>query len=239
MSRRIVVVSAGLGVPSTTQLLADRLSGALVSRIGARGEAAVVEVVELRDLAVPLATSLVTGGVPAAPVEAARAAVARADGLIAATPVFGASYAGLFKLFVDALDPEALVGTPVLIAATAGTPRHSLVLDHALRPLFAHLRAVVVPTGVFAATDDFGGGPQAAPDDEPLAARIERAAGELAELIVGGRPAVAGFLPPGGPPAAHADETGFAALLRRHGGDPAGASGDPAPGPGDLVPPAR
>ena len=91
------------------------------------------------------------------------------------TPVFAASYSGLFKTFFDVLEPEVLDGKPVLVAATAGTPRHSLVLEHALRPLFSYLHAVVVPTGVFAATDDFG--------HPGLEARIERAAGELAALV--------------------------------------------------------
>ena len=79
-----------------------------------------------------------------------------ADALIAVTPIFTASYSGLFKTFFDVLDKDALAGKPMLIAATAGTPRHSLALEHALRPLFAYLRAVVVPTAVFAATEDFG-----------------------------------------------------------------------------------
>ena len=92
------------------------------------------------------------------------------------TPVFNASYSGLFKMFFDALDPDALTGTPVLIAATAGTARHSLVLDHAMRPLFAYLRAVVVPTGVFAATEDFG--------SPGLSDRITRAAAELAAAVL-------------------------------------------------------
>ena len=83
-------------------------------------------------------------------------AVAAADGLIVVSPIFSASYSGLFKSFFDVLDPAALDGKPVLIAATGGTERHSLVLDHALRPLFSYLHAVVVPTGVFAATSDWG-----------------------------------------------------------------------------------
>ncbi len=98
-----------------------------------------------------------------------------ADGLIAVTPVFSASYSGLFKTFFDVLEEGTLDGTPVLVAATAGTARHSLVLEHALRPLFTYLHAVVVPTGVFAATDDFG--------DGGLDRRIQRAAGELAALM--------------------------------------------------------
>ena len=93
------------------------------------------------------------------------------------TPIFTASYSGLFKSFFDVIEPEALAGKPVLIAATGGSARHSLVLEHALRPLFAYLRAVVVPTAVYAASEDWGA--------EGLDGRIERAAGELAGLMTG------------------------------------------------------
>ncbi len=114
-------------------------------------------------------------GFPGAELASAIEAVRDADGLVVVTPVFSASYSGLFKSFFDVLEPGTLDGTPVLVAATAGTARHSLVLDHALRPLFAYLHAVVVPTGVFAATGDFG--------SEGLEVRIDRAAGELAVLV--------------------------------------------------------
>lgn len=168
---RLVVVSAGLGAPSSTRLLADRLASA----VGQHADADVV-VVELRDLAVEIAQSLTTG-FPGPALGAAVDAVSGADALIAVTPVFSASYSGLFKSFFDAVsgfDKDALVGTPVLIAATGGTARHSLVLDHALRPLFAYLRAVVVPTGVYAASEDWGA--------QGLAERIERAGAELARI---------------------------------------------------------
>jgi len=92
--------------------------------------------------------------------------------------VFNASYSGLFKLFFDVVERDALAGMPVLVAATGGTPRHSLVVDHAMRPLFAYLGAATVPTGVFAAAEDWGQG--ATPADAALAERIDRAAGELA-----------------------------------------------------------
>jgi FMN reductase len=121
-----------------------------------------------------------TNGFPGRSLAAAFDAVAAADGLIAVTPVFSASYSGLFKSFFDALsvtDENALAGKPVLIGATGGTARHSLVLDHALRPLFAYLKAVVVPTGVYAASEDWGA--------EGLDGRIERAAAELATLAGG------------------------------------------------------
>ncbi|MFJ8541165.1 CE1759 family FMN reductase [Streptomyces sp. NPDC093586] len=171
---RLVVVSAGLSVPSSTRLLADRLAAATAAQAPAE-----VRVVELRDLAVEIAHTF-TNGFPGRELSAAFDAVRAADGLIVVTPVFSASYSGLFKSFFDALgatEQDALAGKPVLIAATGGTARHSLVLDHALRPLFAHLKAVVVPTGVYAASEDWGA--------EGLDGRIERAAGELAALMGG------------------------------------------------------
>jgi FMN reductase len=179
MSRRIVVVTAGLGTPSSTRLLSDRLAEAAVRALGAAGEDAEVTVVELRALAHALADNLLTG-FPSGDLAEAVEAVRRADGLVAVTPVFSASYSGLFKTFFDVLEPETLAGTPVLLGATAGTPRHSLVLEHAMRPLFSYLRAVVVPTAVFAASEDFG--------SAGLADRVERAAAELASLVAG-RPA--------------------------------------------------
>jgi FMN reductase len=171
MTRRIVVVSAGLSDPSSTSLLAKLIADATTDALTEPSE---VEVVELRPFAHALADQLLTG-FATGDLAAAEEAVAQADGVIAVTPVFSASYSGLFKTFFDVLEPGALEGTPVLVAATAGTARHSLVLEHALRPLFAYLHAVVVPTGVFAASEDFG-----APS---LTTRVERAAGELATLV--------------------------------------------------------
>ncbi|MER5340646.1 FMN reductase [Streptomyces mirabilis] len=168
---KLVVVSAGLSVPSSTRLLADRLAAAT-----GRYTSVDVQVVELRDLAVEIAHNF-TSGFPGRALSAALEAVTEADGLIVVTPVFSASYSGLFKSFFDVLDQDALTGKPVLIAATGGSARHSLVLEHALRPLFAYLRAVVVPTAVYAASEDWGA--------EGLAERIDRAAGELGRLMEG------------------------------------------------------
>ncbi|MFD7136227.1 FMN reductase [Streptomyces sp. NPDC059894] len=173
---KLVVVSAGLSVPSSTRLLADRLAAATAERVSAAGAEPQVRVVELRDLAVEIAHNF-TNGFPGRALAAALDAVADADGLIVVTPVFSASYSGLFKSFFDVMEKDALAGKPVLVAATGGTARHSLVLEHALRPLFAYLRAVVVPTGVYAASEDWGA--------EGLPERIERAAGELAALMSG------------------------------------------------------
>jgi FMN reductase len=184
--RRLVAVTAGLSRPSSTRLLADRLADA-TARLTREGEPGVqvdVRVIELRELANEIAQNMVTG-FPGPALRDAVDAVTSADGLIAVTPVFTGSYSGLFKSFFDVIDKDALAGTPVLIAATGGTARHSLVLEHAMRPLFSYLRAVVVPTAVYAASEDWG-----AAGDDTLAGRVERAAAELAVLL-GSRPAAA------------------------------------------------
>ncbi|MEC4574277.1 CE1759 family FMN reductase [Streptomyces virginiae] len=165
---RIVVVSAGLSSPSSTRLLADRLTAATLEHVAAE-----TEVIELRELATEIAQHFVTG-FPPARLAAALDAVAAADGLIAVTPVFAGSYSGLFKSFFDLIDKDSLTGKPVLLGATGGTARHSLVTEHALRPLFTYLRALVLPTAVYAASEDWG--------EEGLAQRIARAGGELARF---------------------------------------------------------
>ena len=177
---KLVAVSAGLSTPSSTRLLADRLAESARSELADRGRDAQVEVIELREIAVAIANNLVTG-FPSPPLAAAIGAVTGAHGLIAVTPVFTASYSGLFKSFFDLIDPQALTGKPVLVAATGGTARHSLVLEHALLPLFAYLRATVVATAVYAASEDWGSGGDEY--TEGLPARIRRAAGELAALM--------------------------------------------------------
>lgn len=179
MSRRtIAVVSAGLSEPSSTRLLADQLAEATRAELARAGIDPAVRVIELRALAHDVVNNLLTG-FPAAPLRAAIETVTGADGLIAVTPTFSASYSGLFKSFFDVLDAEALVDKPVLIAATGGTARHSLALEHAMRPMFAYLRAFVVPTAVFAATEDWAGGSA----DAALRARIRRAGAQLADLV--------------------------------------------------------
>lgn len=167
----IAVVTAGLSRPSSTRLLADRLAEAVLGPLpGAR-----VEFVELRDLAHDITDNLLTG-FPSPALAEAIATVVEADGLIAVTPIFSASFSGLFKSFFDVIEMQALTGKPVLIAATGGSERHSLALEHALRPLFSYLRTVVVPTAVYAASSDWG-------SSAALSGRIERAAGELAALV--------------------------------------------------------
>jgi FMN reductase len=179
-TRRLVVVSAGLSQPSSTRLLADRLAAATATALEQGGVTPQVQTVELRDHAHAVVNNLLAG-FPSPELAAAVDAVVGADGLVAVSPIFNASYSGLFKSFFDVVDADALTGKPVLIAATAGTSRHSLALDHALRPLFGYLHAVVAPTGVFAASEDWG---SETGEGAALAARIDRAGAELATLML-------------------------------------------------------
>jgi len=181
---RIAVVTAGLREPSSTRLLADRLGEAALAGLTARGEKAELEVVDLRTMAGAITNALITG-VQTTELSAATSAVVSADAVIAVSPIFSGSYSGLFKMFFDLLGDGSLAGTPVLLGATAGTPRHSLAVDHAMRPLFAYLRAIVAPTAVFAATDDFGQAGRARSDDvAPLGERVQRAGRELVDLLL-------------------------------------------------------
>lgn len=177
--RKIVVVSGGLGNPSSSRMLADQLAAATAAKLGAQGLAADVRVIELRDLAVDIANNFVTGYAAPKLAEAIDAVV-QADGLIAVSPVFTSSFSGLWKSFFDVVDNKALDGLPVLMGATGGSARHSLVLEYSMRLMFNYLRARVTPTAVFAAPEDWGG---AGGIGGQLDSRVNRAAGELAGML--------------------------------------------------------
>lgn len=187
MTRRVVVVSGGLSQPSSTRLLGDLLATATVDALLQGGVEAEVQVVDLRELAHDLTNTLLAG-FPTGAVRGALDSLAGADAVVAVTPVYQGSYSGLFKTFFDVVDRDVLRGTPVVLAATGGTARHSLVLEYALRPLFAHLGAATVGTAVFAASEDWG---SAGGAEQGLTGRIERAGAELAALAgarAGSRP---------------------------------------------------
>lgn len=210
-TRALLVVTAGLSQPSSTRLLADRLSAAVEGHLREAGIEPVIEVLEARAYAQDLVNHLLTG-FPSPRLRAAIERVIAADGLICVSPIFNASYSGLFKLFWDVLERDSLAGAPVAIAATGGTARHSLALEHALRPLFAYLDAAVIPTAVYAAAEDWGSAGSAMDGD--LVDRIERAGAELAAAI--------GVRRPSAPADHNDDQTPFEEMLRsvRAGGDP-------------------
>lgn len=177
--RSLVVITAGLSTPSSTRQVADKIAASVQAAVTTRGEALDIQVVELSELINDLAQVMSTG-MGTSRLDEVKRQLSAADGLVTVTPIFKASYSGLFKMFFDALDTDAINGMPTIIAATAGTARHSLALDFAVRPLLVYLRADVVPTALFAATEDFGGEEGASFGD-----RANRAASELADRMLG------------------------------------------------------
>ena len=180
-----MAVSAGLQVPSSTRLLADRLVAATERHLRDAGIEPLTTVIELRDHAQDLSNNLLSG-FPSPTLQVAIDQVTDADGLIVASPIFNASYSGLFKTFFDVIEHDSLDGRPVLLAATGGTARHSLALEHAVRPLFTYLGADTVRTAVYAASEDWGRSGVSA--DGSLVQRIDRAARELAGAMAAREP---------------------------------------------------
>src|ERR1700744_4315632 len=178
----LVVVSGGTSDPSSTRLLADRAAQRVATLAGERGGAVRTRVIDLRELATDISTAL-TSQLITSRLQQAVDALAAADGIIAAAPVYKAGPSGLFASFFQVLDNDLLIGKPVLLAATAGTGRHALVVDDQMRPLFAYLRALPVPTSLFAAPEDWG---DSTADQGALATRIDRAAFELVLLMESG-----------------------------------------------------
>jgi FMN reductase len=143
-----------------------------------------VQLVELAPIARSLGQALTREEVEPR-IEQALQRIEAADLLIAAAPVYRGSYPGLFKHLVDFIGLEALVDVPVLLAATGGSERHALVIDHQLRPLFSFLQAHTLPIGVYATQADFSGDQVSS---AALQARIvlaaERAAAHLSPAAV-------------------------------------------------------
>ena len=173
----LVVVSAGTSDPSATRLLADRAAERAVARAAQHGSTVTVSVIELREMAADISTAL-TSQLVTPKLRQAVTVLGEADGIIAAAPVYKAGPSGLFTSFFGVLDNDLLIAKPVVLAATAGTARHALVADEAMRPMFAYLRTLTAPTSLFAAPEDWG--------DPDLATRIDRAALELVLLMESG-----------------------------------------------------
>jgi FMN reductase len=174
---RLAVVSAGASDPSSTRLLADRAADRVAALADRRGHKVTVSTIDLREIAADVTNALVSQ-LTSPRLQQAITALAEADGVIAAAPVYKAAPSGLFTSFLHALDNDLLIGKPVILAATAGTARHSLVTDDQMRPMFAYLRAMTVPTSLFAAPEDWS--------DPALNQRIDRAASELVLLMESG-----------------------------------------------------
>ncbi|WP_022900782.1 CE1759 family FMN reductase [Humibacter albus] len=174
---RLAVVNAGISDPSSTKLLADRVAQAVSDLATRRGHRVQVRTIDLREL-LPELSGALASGLLGPKFTAAVDALREADGVIASTPVYKAGPSGLFDSFFQVLDNDLLIAKPIALAATAGTARHALVVDEQMRSLFAYLRALSVPTSVFASTEDW--------QDKSLGSRIDRAAFELLLLMESG-----------------------------------------------------
>ncbi len=174
---KLAVVSAGTSDPSSTRLLAGRAADRAAALLSGNGRTVATDVVELREISADITAALVTQLVKPG-LRQAMTILGEADGIIASTPVYKAGPSGLFTSFIDVLDNDLLIAKPVVLAATAGTARHALVVDDQMRAMFAYLRALTVPTSLFAAPQDWG--------DPALTERIDRAAFELALLMESG-----------------------------------------------------
>jgi FMN reductase len=174
---RLAVVSAGTSDPSSTRLLADRAADRVAALADRRGHQVTISVIDLREISGDISNALVSQLITPR-LQQAITALGEADGVIAAAPVYKAGPSGLFTSFFHVLDNDLLIGKPVVLAATAGTARHALVTDDQMRPMFAYLRALTVPTSLFAAPEDWS--------DPALNQRIDRAASELVLLMESG-----------------------------------------------------
>ncbi len=174
---KVAVVSAGTGDPSSTRLLAGRTAERVTALAARHGHTVTVSVIELREIAADISSALVSQLVTPK-LQKAITVLGEADGIIASTPVYKAGPSGLFGEFFHVLDNDLLIAKPVVLAATAGTARHALVADDQMRPMFAYLRTLTVPTSLFAAPEDWS--------DPGLNKRIDRAALELVLLMESG-----------------------------------------------------
>lgn len=174
---KLVVISAGTSDPSSTRLLADRIADRTCELAACHGHTVTSSVIELRELAADISSALVSQLITPK-LRTAVTALGEADGIIASTPVYKAGPSGLFSSFFHILDDDLIIARPVVLAATAGTARHALVADDQMRSMFAYLRALTIPTALFAAPEDWG--------DPALNKRIDRAAVELVLLMESG-----------------------------------------------------
>ncbi|WP_286897241.1 FMN reductase [Achromobacter sp. UBA2119] len=146
---RLVAVSGGMQRPSRTTALAEELLTLIANEIPCEPR-----LVEMGRIAPQLAGATWRSNLPDS-VERELTAVEQADVLVVVTPVYRGSYTGLFKHFFDFIHQDALIDKPVLLAATGGSQRHALIIDHQLRPLFSFFQARTLPLGIYATDEDF------------------------------------------------------------------------------------
>ncbi|MCK2056024.1 MULTISPECIES: FMN reductase [unclassified Methylobacterium] len=171
---RIVGFTANLQRPSKTRALAEALAEAVGAQVRAD-----IRLFDMVDAGTGLGAAWSRDLLPL-PARRIVEAIEGADALIVGSPVYKGAYTGLFKHLFDFVDPAALVGKPVILSATGGGPRHALVVEHSLRPLFGFFSAHTIPSAVYGSDADFREGVLV---DDGVKARIGDAANQLAELL--------------------------------------------------------
>ena len=171
---RIVGFTANLQRPSKTRALAESLAEAVGAHLRAD-----IRLFDMLDAGTGLGAAWSRDLLPL-PARRIVEAIEGADALIVGSPVYKGAYTGLFKHLFDFVDPAALVGKPVILSAAGGGPRHALVVEHSLRPLFGFFSAHTIPSAVYGSDADFRDG---ALVDPGVKARIQDAAGQLADLL--------------------------------------------------------
>jgi FMN reductase len=146
---RVLGLSGNVKSPSRTSALVGSVLGSIMARFGAD-----VRQIDMVDAAPILFRALRADQLDEAGQEIVRA-VESADVLVVGSPVYRASYSGALKHLFDLVHFESLIGKPVILAATGGTPLHGLMIDHQLRPLFAFFKTLTLPTSVYGLESDF------------------------------------------------------------------------------------
>lgn len=172
--RSIVGFSGNITRPSRTRQLVEYLVGSVAEHGGWE-----TSVFDVEDIGPSLGAARHVSQLDPGGREVLRR-IATADMLVVGSPTYKGSYTGLFKHFLDLVDPASLRGKPVLLAATGGGQRHSLVIEHQLRPLFGFFQALTLPTGVYAAAEELG---EAGPASDALHARSRQAVEEALALL--------------------------------------------------------
>ena len=173
---RVVGVAGSLKAPSRTIELVEQIVAALGTHLEV--EATVIRIDELG----PKFAGALTRAELDPAVETALTQIETADVLVVASPVYRASFTGLFKHLFDFVDQYALVDVPVILAATGGSERHALIIEHQFRPLFAFFQALTLPLGVYAHDSDFTDYRISSPR---LTERLEKAVAKAVPLIRG------------------------------------------------------
>lgn len=174
LKQLVVGISGNLTRPSKTRLFIDHIVGQVAKSTGAASAT-----YDIEDLGPSFAQARHVSDLDLS----ARTIVEQLSSaaiLVVGSPTFKGSYTGLFKHFFDLLDPTSLKGKPVILAATGGGERHSLIVEHQLRPLFGFFEALTIPTAIYASDRDFADGVIVS---EAIRTRAQQAVDEACRVV--------------------------------------------------------